>query len=248
MELSNRLPSRRGVLRAFLVSISVSALLGIGALLIGEFSSFEAKVLLTSFSVSAGTLGVLCGAALLEARGFTFPSVPTMALSALATGLAVMGLWAEWFDLDGYWKLAAISAIFAATGAQCSLLGLADLASAHGGARVAAAGGAFLLAVLVSAMILAESDDEGAVRLLAALSIFTAAATLSVPILHRMNASEPAPCPSGPPVAMLCPACGARQEAPPGDVQCVSCGQRFRLELLPGGAVPAGRAAGSAQG
>lgn len=237
MEISKSLPGRRGVLRAFLVSIAVSALLGIGALLIGEFSSFEVKVLLTSFSISAGTLGVLCGAALLEAKGLTFPSVPTMALSGLATALAVLGMWGE-VDSEGHWKLTAITAIFTAAGAQSSLIGLANLDASQNRARIAAAGGGLMLAVIASAMIIGEADDEGIMRLLAALSIFTAAATLSVPVFHRMNAGKPAPASGGEPVAMLCPACGERQEAPLGDVRCRSCGAHFRVELVTGGAAP----------
>lgn len=237
MEISNSLPGRRGVLRAFLVSIAVSALLGIGVLLVGEFSSFEVKVVLTSFSISVGTLGVLCGAALLEAKRSTFPSVPTMAVSCLATALSVLGMWGE-VDSEGHWKLTAIVAIFAAAGAQSSLIGLANLDASQNRARIAAASGGLLLAIIASGMIVGEADDEGIMRVLAALSVFTAAATLSVPVLHRMNAGEPAPASCGEPVAMLCPSCGEHQEAPLGDVRCPSCGAHFRLELVTGGAAP----------
>ena len=48
-----------------------------------------------------------------------------------------------------------------AAGAQSSLIGLANLDAAQNRARIAAASGGLLLAIIASGMIVGEADDEG---------------------------------------------------------------------------------------
>lgn len=245
MNLLQPAPGRRTVLGAFLVSIAISAAIGIGTLLISEFSSLQVKVLMTSLSVSAGTLGVLCGAALMETRRSRFPAATTMASSVLATALACLGLWLE-VEGEAYWKLTAIASILAATGAQASLVGLAELAPPHRWARVAAVGGGCALALVAIVMILGEEGGEAIMRMLAATSVFAAAATLSVPILHRMGAGHGVSLHLAAPPFLQCPVCGARQQGRLDEITCTECGARFQVLDL-GASAARSVSAGAAQ-
>jgi len=226
-------PTRRAVLRAFLVSVFVSALVGVGVVIAGDSSDFVVKTFVSSLAVSGASLLALCGAAQFEATGDRFPAVPTIAAAAVALLLTLLGIWGGVKDGD-FWNFLATAWITGAVGAHTALLGLARLARRH----LFVAGWTdlvvYLLGLTATIMIWGDVHSEVGVRTLGVLSILAAAGTLAVPVLHRMNKDDVAAAveaDSRAPVPMLCPACGARDEAPLGRVECRSCGAVFRVEL-----------------
>ena len=65
---------RKFFLYLFVASVALSALIGIGVILFGNFGDFEIKVLLTTMTVTVTSiLGLACGAYLETGRGKIVP-------------------------------------------------------------------------------------------------------------------------------------------------------------------------------
>lgn len=227
-------PIKRAALWAFIGSILVSALLGIWALLAGDFGDLQVKVLLSSLCVSAASLCAMAGAALLESRGERLLSSAALVLSCVGLVLLLCGIWGE-LDDEVYWKSTVTVAVAAVGSAHVCLLRLARLSRSRSWMRPTSAVLILLLAAYGIGMLWLEPDADVHFRLLGVLSILVAAATLATPVLHRLSrdelAGEARPGP-GAAVALLCPSCGARFSSPLGQVVCPRCAVRFRIELL----------------
>ena len=103
---------KKSFLYALIGSIGLSAVLGIFAMLMGEFGEFEIKVLLTSLTISGASLcGVCCGAALEAKRARLVPTAG-MGLALLSAVLIISGLWTESAS-ETYWKTTATITIAA---------------------------------------------------------------------------------------------------------------------------------------
>lgn len=239
-----RLPSRRTALRAFIGSIAVSTMLGIWALLAGGFGELQVKVLLSSLSVSAGSLCAMGGAAAIEARSERGLGVPAIALSGLSLALVLIGIWAE-ADAEAYWKFTATACFFAAAFAHTSLLGLARFKPVHRWLSTAMLWLVLGLAGYGAVLLWSEASEEAAYRFLGVLSILVAAGTLATPVVHRLDAAPAptgatnnvAPLPLGTStreVSMLCPTCSVNFQHSLGPVQCPQCGAQFQLQMTNG--------------
>lgn len=222
---------KRTILRSFIGSIVLSALLGIWALLAGGASQLELKVLLSSLSVSAASLCAMGGAALLESRGERATSVPAIGFSCVGLALLLFAIWAE-ADQDDFLRLIVTTWILAVAASHLSLLRFARLAPRY---RWLWPVTWILVAVLAAYGILLlweEPNGEAFFRILGVLSILVAAVTLATPVLHRLGREDLTPASASPEsVAMLCPSCGAKMARPLGDVECARCGARFRVAL-----------------
>lgn len=105
-------------------SIALSALMGIWAILSGEFGEFQAKILGTTLTVvGTSLLGLACGAFLEspQSQEMSLKIIPISGI-VLAFVAAITVLLMIWGQFDNIWKLASISGIFAFTLAQLSLL------------------------------------------------------------------------------------------------------------------------------
>lgn len=170
-------------------SVSISALLGIVAILVGDFGQFEIRVLLTSLTVSGASLcGLSCGAAL-EAQDRRALPIAGIVLALLGAALIIFGIWAE-LASETFWKTAATLALFAVSCSQLSLLLLARLISRYVWSRWAAAVAVFGVALIITCMLWAELDEEPAFRVLGVAAILDGAFTLLVPIFHRLGREE----------------------------------------------------------
>ena len=87
-------PLTRRVLQLLLVSVAVSAAMGVYALLLGEFRETQGKLLATTVSISgASTFGLVSGIALERGRLGLVPWLG-IAASAVCATLIVIGPWA----------------------------------------------------------------------------------------------------------------------------------------------------------
>ncbi|MBN1810063.1 MAG: hypothetical protein JW909_13430 [Planctomycetes bacterium] len=240
MEWTEKTALRKSALWALVISIGASALLGIVALVSGDFGKIQIKILLSSLSISAGSICTLVCAFLLEKKKILVLSIPGMALGALGTILLITGIWTE-MDEEVFWKTTAIVWFFAAATTHVSLLNLARLSQKYLWSLIAATAVFYLLAIVLTVMVLWEIDEEFMLRGIGVLGILAAALSILIPVFHRLSRpGSPAPGGSTPTIQpppdgsirMLCPVCGAEQTAPAGGVTCTACGSRFVITIV----------------
>ena len=229
--------ARRWAFRMLLGSIAVSALLGIWAILGGDFDLLAMKVLATSLSISAASvLGIaaLSGWHLAAARVLSRAGAGS---SVAALAMTIPGVWLE-IEIDAWWQLALSFVLIAIGAAHGALLAHTRLAPRFEWARPAATALAGMLGCFLLALLWEVADDDHTLtqQLIAVLSILLAAATLAVVVFHFMSRTETEE--RGAADVCFCPRCGKRMWQPAGEVRCPHCEARFRVEVLPTGDVP----------
>ena len=184
-------PVKKAFLRSLVVSVLLSALLGILAILSGGFGWFEVRVLLTTATVGIASIcGLACGAYLATGTGRALPRAG-IALSLAGAAMIIAGAWLE-VESKEFWKLAASICVFAVACAHLSLLSMARLAEWFQWSIFAAHAAVFGVAALITTMILFEIGEQGMFQLLAVAAIVDAALTVLVPVFHRLSRSESA--------------------------------------------------------
>ncbi len=177
-------------------SIGLSALMGIWAILSGEFGDTQGKILFTTLTVvGTSVLGLACGAFLESPRAVNLKIVPLIGI-ALATLCGLTCFWLIWGNSgsggEGIFKLSLISFICAFSLAQLSLLSLARLAQRFRWSLAAAYIVIFALDLIICPIIAFElSGDDGLVlRLIGVLSVVAASLTVMIPIFHWLSRTE----------------------------------------------------------
>lgn len=161
---SGSAPVRRAIVTVTIASFSVAALLGVLALLGGDFGQTQVRDLLTTVTVGVVSIGVLC---YLSTAGTPFQLVGVLGgVSVLVPlGSALVLIWAEdrlRSNDEAVWQAFGVGTVVAGTLAQACLL----LAVAHRKSpvvRVLLAVTLVLAAVLaaiLSALILGAAPDE----------------------------------------------------------------------------------------
>lgn len=185
---------KKTFLYTLIASIAVSALLGIWAILAGEFGEFQAKILGTTLTiVGTSLLGLACGAFWESPRasetGLKIIPIAGIILAFIAAITVMVMIWGQ---IDKVWKIGAISAIFAFSLAQLSLLSLANLSEKFKGVLTIAYLVILSLAAINSLLIIFEpsSDSNFMMRLIGVLAIVDAALTVMIPILHRLSRGD----------------------------------------------------------
>lgn len=224
---------RRIALIVLVVSVAVSALVGIVSLVMGEFGETQTKVLLTSLCVTgASILAMACGAALDRARWRAVPFAG-IGLAVAGFALVILLIWIEGRH-DDAWKAAATLLIFATSAAHASLLSLARLPPSRRWLHAAALVSNVVLALFLATALWADLDEDWVGRAVGVLTILLCAFTILVPVVHRFGK---------PPVEgraetriRFCPSCRARLDAPAGRATCDACGATFRVAYERSGA------------
>lgn len=225
---------RRPLLTLVGASIAVNAVLGIYALVVPHFGSLQERVLGTSACVTgAGVLVLACLPAWERRQLAVLPQLG-VAAAPLGFTLLVIAIWAG-IDSEAYGKTAGTVLIVAVVCLAACVLSLAELAPRY--RRVFPV--ANTLAVALGAMIVGGmwSGFPGAWygRAIGVVAVLFAAATVSVPILHRASRGEPEAASTAQPGVHFCPACGHPVEpATAGEATCGSCGTRFEVRYLAG--------------
>lgn len=236
-----RASSTRLFVILFVVSILVNAVLGIWALLSGEFGETQGKVLGTSFLVSAAMLSVLVNTPALR-RGVLWP-VPAVGAAAGASGFAlfIVLMWTEAGD-DRWFKLAGSFLVVAAGATLASSLAL--ITTPAGPLRWLQLLGNALITVLAVTVLYGlwiEPDTEWYARLVGVEGVLVAALTLLVPVLSRFTSTRRQGgngdgIPPGPAAVRFCPSCGRPvAQGPPGTcvgIVCDGCGLTFEVNVL----------------
>lgn len=195
-------------LRLFVASVAVNAVLGIWALLVGEFGETQGKVLATSFLVSASMLAVLVNAPAIGRRALWPIPVVGAAAAVIGFAQAIVMMWAEaeneyWFKTVGSFLVVAGGATLAAN------LSLVRLPDRYRPARPATYALITALAITILIAIWNEGGADWFGRLIGVLGVLVAAGSLLIPALARFSPGDDADGnEADPPDLHRCPACG----------------------------------------
>ncbi|MDQ6787590.1 MAG: hypothetical protein M3033_12355 [Acidobacteriota bacterium] len=200
MEILQEIKLKRIFLYSLIASISVSALIGIWAILLGNFGWFEARILGTTLTVvGTSILGLACGAYLEspQSRNSALRFIPLLGiiLSLLA---AFIGLWLIWFssntssEPESIYKILGVSIIFAFSFAHLSLLSLAKLSKKFQWSLTAAYVTILALALILSVLFVLEltGKDSLTLRVIGVLAVVDAALTVMIPVFHRLSRAD----------------------------------------------------------
>lgn len=230
-------------LNLFVVSILVNTLLGIWALLAGDFGQTQGKVLGTSFLVTAAMLSVLVNIPAIR-RQSLWPTPLIGAISG-ASGFAlfIALVWTEPGDVR-WFKVAGSFLVVAAATTLASGLALIPIPASIRWLRPVANAliGLLGLTVLVALWAKFAEDADWFARLLGVQFVLVSAMTLLIPVLSRFSspryqAASGGPVPPGPPTVRFCPSCGRPvAHGPLGTgvpTVCGACGLTFEVNAPP---------------
>ena len=219
-----------------IISVSLSALLGIFAILSGTFGNLEARIILTTITISAASICALAAGALWESRASrTLPRI-AVALAIIAAAVIIVGIWAR-INEEEFWKFAASLGVLAIASAQACLISLARLAPRFAWTRTVTLIAIILLAAQIIFVLYGDVSDEGFFKALGANAILVAALTIMMPIFHRLSrgdlSGEKAFAPESQLFpTVLCPRCGTSQPSSLAQIVCTNCGCRFAVTIM----------------
>jgi hypothetical protein len=217
---------KRALLCMVVGGLVLAALAGIYVLLFGTFGETEAKILLTTLSVSYFSVTSLACAALYEKKRHALLAVPGLAVSVVGFVLFLVTTWGEWWRSEPVFKTLVVLAIFSFSFAQACLLSFPTLQRRVAWVYYAAVAAILTLAALVSAMLLSEPQDgEWVLRITGAVAILDGCLSLCVPVLHRLGRKSelPTTAKSYQQIELVCPRCGQRGTHPIGSIRCRRC-------------------------
>lgn len=233
---------KRIALWFLIISVVLSAIVGIIAIIVGTFGRTEAQILLTTLTISAASICALaCGALWETGRAKLFPMIG-IALAIVDAALFIVGIWFE-TQSEAYWKFSASLGFVAVATAHTCLLSLARLAPRFVWTRVAAFIAAYLLAVLFIYIVYVTPKGDALIRVIGVTSIVLAAMTILTPVFHRLSRGDfdqQADGTSETRIATItCPQCGATQANSVDEIACPECGCRFQVVIIKAGSTAA---------
>lgn len=228
---------KRAALWFLIVSVVLSAISGIIAIVSGTFGDIQARIILTTLTISAASLCALaCGALWESGRAKALPKVGII-LAMVTAVIFIVGIWAK-ISAEEFWKFAASIGIIAAATSHACLLSLATLASRFAWSRVAAFVAVYLLALLFIYLIYATPKGDTFVRILGVVSIVVAALTILTPVFHRLSRGDldavrtgPAASASDLHATITCPRCGSTLPNSLAEIKCTHCGRIFVISI-----------------
>jgi len=184
---------RRVFLYTLIASVAVSAVIGIGVLIFGNFGNFSVRILMTTLTITATSiLGLACGAYLETGRGRLLPLAGIL-FALLAAALTLLIVWDVYDDSEVFLKATGSVTLLALSCSLLSLLSLARLDHRFAWSRIVA----FVSVTLLSGILLyimwfePEGDSDLVFRVIGVLSIVVASVTIVTPIFHKLSSGEP---------------------------------------------------------
>ena len=225
--------TQRTLLKGFIVSIALSGLVGIYALLAGG-GSLEFRIL--SSTATFGGASILCLAAAIawETDRWRAIALPGM----IAPALALLLFWIEIWNLAprisnyAFERSLGSACVLAVAFPHVALLGLARLHRGYEWVRYGAAASIGLLSALILAEIWYEPNLPDLWRLNGVLGILVACGTIATPVLHRVSGirGREQVVTTELQLSLTCPRCSKTQMVAAGRSRC-SCGLKFRVEI-----------------
>ncbi len=178
---------KKTFLITMIISLSISALIGIFVFLFGDFGETEARLLLTTLTIGGYSLTGLCCSVLYEKRKFTILALSGMVVSVIGFLFTVLVIW-EAIDLDYSWKALIIFIVLAtSTAHSCLLLLIKSDKSLVNGSLSATIIFISIVALMLIILVLGEFDiGEFYFRLLGVFAILDVLGTIVTPILNKV--------------------------------------------------------------
>lgn len=177
-------------LYTLIISVVISALLGIGVLLFGEFGDFSTRILMTTSSITlASILALACGVYLESKRGKIVP-LAGIALSIAAAALCIFMIWQRGaFEEMAVGKIAVTASMLATACALISLISLARLDARFRWSYYVIHIAVWTLCAILLFILWFEPESSSDVvsRLIGVLWIIVAALTIMTPVFHWLS-------------------------------------------------------------
>ncbi|MBE7515388.1 MAG: hypothetical protein HS105_02075 [Chloracidobacterium sp.] len=179
---------KRIFLYSLIASVTVSAVLGIVVILLGDYGDTEVRILLTTLTITVmSILGLACGAYYETERAALLPIAGV--ISTVIAG--VMTLVTIWRSAEGtiFVKTELTALIAAVAFAHISLLSLARLDHRFSWSRTAALILDGSLVGILLFLLWFEPDGNGDIifRIIGVLAILIGAVTVMTPVFHKLS-------------------------------------------------------------
>ncbi|MBP7376960.1 MAG: hypothetical protein KA956_10840 [Pyrinomonadaceae bacterium] len=181
---------KRVFLYLLITSVAISALLGIGVILFGNFGELEVRVLMTTLTVTVTSiLGLACGAYYETGRGRNLP-LAGIVLSLVSALMVFLIIWNVLDDNSNFIKATLTAVMLAVSCSHLSLLSIARLDRRFAWSQIAA----FVFVAVLDAILLyilwfePTSDSDLVSRIIGVLSILIASITVITPVFHKLSA------------------------------------------------------------
>ncbi|HUR97278.1 MAG TPA: hypothetical protein VMZ26_04340 [Pyrinomonadaceae bacterium] len=184
---------KRLFLYMLIASVGVSALIGIGVTLFGDFGDIEVRVLFTTLTVTVTSIfGLACGAFLESGRGKYLP-LAGIAFSIVSALMCFLVIWNVFDDSEIFIKSFLTTTLLAAGCSHLCLLSLAQLDQKFAWTRIAAAVCiALIIAIFLYILWLEPIGGSDLIyRTLGVLGILLASITVVTPLLHKLSHRGP---------------------------------------------------------
>jgi hypothetical protein len=229
---------KRVALWFLIVSVALSGVMGIIAILSGTFGDVQARIILTTLTISAASICALaCGALWESGRAKLFPMAGILT-AVLTACLYIFGIWSKISNVE-FWKFAASVGLIAVATAHASLLSLAKLARRFAWTRKVAFVAVYILAIMFIYIMYFPPRADTSVRIIGVTSIVVAAFTILTPVFHRLSRGDLSASSSQTktPVremhaTITCPRCGASLSNSHAETTCDHCGCTFLVTIL----------------
>jgi hypothetical protein len=189
MNLSN---PRKILLWVFIGFLSLTAVIAIFSVLVGQFNETQLKVLATTFTISAASICAMSCAAFIEKRQSNLAGTLGIIFAAVAAILTITGVWSE-TGSDTFWKSTGSLIVISVALAHALLLLLPNLSANHKWTQIAAVISIVILAALIIFLIWRSNfnkDEEFYFRLLGVASIVVVLFTLIIPICAKLGGKQ----------------------------------------------------------
>jgi hypothetical protein len=178
--------AKKAFLYGLIISVLISAVLGIIVILKGSGGWYEVRVFFTTIIISGTSIcGLACGA-YLERNEHRLLPLTGIVLALLTAALLIFGIWYDPRS-DGFWKTTLVILTLNLACAHLSLLSMARLAKRFSWAPRLNYAVVFALAIMVIWVIIDEPHAQWVWKMLAITGIGVAAMTVLTPIFHWLS-------------------------------------------------------------
>ena len=183
---------KRLFLYVLIASVALSAVIGIGVLLFGNFGEFESRILMSTLIVTTvSVLGLACGASIEAGNARTIPFAG-ITFSVACGVLWMIMLWSSFEPRNDVFIHSLMSVtVLALACSHISLLSIAKLDRRFAWSRIAIHLFIWSLTALLLFVFWTDIDpsENMIARVMGVLSIVIAALTVVTPVFHKLSSS-----------------------------------------------------------
>ena len=188
--MKQKVDFKKTFLIAMIVSLCISALIGILVFLFGDFGDTEARLLVSTLAIGGYSLTGLCCSVLYEKRKYISLAISGMGISVIGFLYTLLMIW-EFFEFSSNepWKLLIILIVLSVSIAHtCLLLLIEPKTKLVSGSLISTIGVIGIVATMLVILVLMEFDnfDEFYFRLLGVFAILDVLGTIVTPIVNKV--------------------------------------------------------------